>query len=143
MKGYFNDDEATQQKLKDGFYFTGDIGYQDNDGYLYVVNRRSDLIVTGGENVNPIEVEEVILKFPKVKEVCVFGIDDEKWGQKVATAIVPKQNQQFKIDELKNFMRDKIASFKIPKEIYFVDELPKTELGKIKRETIREILNLT
>ena len=97
------------------------------------------MIVTGGENVNPIEVEEVILKFSKVKEVCVFGIDDEKWGQKVATAIVPKQNQQFKIDELKNFMRDKIASFKIPKEIYFVEELPKTELGKVRIDLVKSL----
>lgn len=137
MKGYFNNDELTKQKLRDGFYFTGDIGYLDDDGYLHVVNRRSDLIVTGGENVNPLEVEVGILKFPNVKEVCVFGVDDEKWGHKIAAAIVTRTNQKFEIEELKDFLRDKIASFKIPKVIYFVDELPKTELGKVKREEVR------
>ena len=139
MKGYFKDDEATKQKLKDGLYFTGDIGYQDKDGYLYVVNRRSDLVVTGGENVNHVEVEEVIMKFPRVKEVCVFGIDDTKWGQKVAVAIVSKPNEKFSLEDLKDFLKDKIASFKIPKEIYFVEELPKTELGKIKLENLRKL----
>ena len=139
MKGYLNDDEATKQKLKDGFYFTGDIGYQDNDGYLYVVNRRSDLIVTGGENVNPLEVENLILSFPKVKEVCVFGIDDTKWGQRIAAAVVQKPNQKFEADELRNFLRDKTAAFKIPKEIFFVDELPKTELGKVRRDLVKSI----
>jgi o-succinylbenzoate---CoA ligase len=141
MQGYWNGEEATKQKLKNDLYYTGDMGYKDTDGFLYVVNRRSDLIVTGGENVNPIEIEEMILKYPKVKEVCVFGIDDAKWGQNIAAAIVPKPNEKFSLEDLKDFLKDKIASFKIPKEIYFVDELPKTELGKIKRETIREILN--
>ena len=139
MKVYLYDDETTKQKLRNGLYFTGDIGYKDEDEYLYVVNRRSDLIVSGGENVNPAEVEEAIMKFPKVKEVCAFGIDDVTWGQKIAAAIVPKQNQQFKIDELKDFMKDKIASFKIPKGIYFVDELPRTELGKVRKEFITKL----
>lgn len=138
MKGYLNDEETTKQKLKSGLYYTGDVGYKDEDGYLYVVNRRSDLIVTGGENVNPSEVEGAILKNPKVKEVCVFGIDDEKWGQKIAAAVVSNRNQKFTLEELRDFMKDKIAAFKIPKKIFFVDELPKTELGKIKRESVKK-----
>jgi O-succinylbenzoic acid--CoA ligase len=140
MKRYLNDDESTKQKFKDGLYFTGDIGYKDDDGFLYVLNRRSDLIVTGGENVNPYEIEKVILEFSKVNEVCVFGIDDEKWGQRIAAAIVTKPHQQFTLEELKYFMKDKIAAFKIPKEIYFVDELPKTQLGKILRENLKKLL---
>lgn len=138
MKGYLNDEAATQQKIKNSLYLTGDIGYKDEDGYLYVVNRRSDLIVTGGENVNPVEVENLILGFPKVKEVCVFGIDDEKWGQKIAATIVPNHKHKFDIEELKDFLRNKTAAFKIPKEIFFVDESPKTELGKIKRESVKK-----
>jgi O-succinylbenzoic acid--CoA ligase len=141
MKGYLNDEEATKQKLKNNLYYTGDMGFKDTDGFLYVVNRRSDLIVTGGENVNPIEVEAMILNFPKVKEVCVFGIDDVKWGQRIAAVIVSKQKQQFKIEELKDFLQDKIASFKIPKEIFFVDELPKTELGKVRRDNIKKLIS--
>ena len=72
---------STNKKVREDLYFTGDYGYKDSEGYLYVVNRRSDLIVTGGENVNPVEVEEIISKYPKVNEVCVFGIDDATWGQ--------------------------------------------------------------
>ena len=139
MKGYWNDKVTTIKKLFKGFYFTGDYGYKDSEGYIYVVNRRSDLIVTGGENVNPAELEEMIMKFLKVKEVCVFEIDDIYWGQKIAAAIVSKSDEKFEIDELKDFLKDKIASFKIPKEIYFVDEFPKTELGKIKRESLKKL----
>lgn len=142
MKGYLHDLSTTKQKLKSGLYFTGDIGYKDQDGYLFILNRRNDLIVTGGENVNPNEVEKIILKFPNVKEVCVFGIDDEKWGQKVAAAIVTNPYQKFELEELKDFMKDKIAAFKIPKEIYFVDELPKTELGKVRPAEIKNLLGL-
>lgn len=141
MSGYLNDEDTTKLKLKNSLYFTGDFGYKDEDGFLYIVNRRSDLIVTGGENVNPLEVENLILSFPKVKEVCVFGIDDTKWGQRMAAAVVQKPNHKFESDELRNFLRDKTAAFKIPKEIFFVDDLPKTELGKIKRETVRGILS--
>ncbi len=137
MKGYLNDDKTTKQNLKNGLYYTGDIGYKDEDGYLYVVNRRTDLIVTGGENVALAEVEKMILNFPKVKEVFVFGIDDEKWGQKIAAAIVPKRDQNFDLKELKTFLKNKIAAFKIPKEIFFVDELPKTEMGKVKRKNVK------
>jgi O-succinylbenzoic acid--CoA ligase len=140
MKRYLNDDESTKQRFKDGLYFTGDIGYKDDDGFLYVLNRRSDLIVTGGENVNPSEIEKVILEFSKVKEVCVFATDDEKWGQKITAAIVTKPHQQFTLEELKYFLKDKIAAFKIPKEIFFVDELPKTQLGKILHENLKKLL---
>jgi O-succinylbenzoic acid--CoA ligase len=142
MKGYGNDETATKQKLKNGLYFTGDFGYKDEDGYLYVINRRSDLIVTGGENVNPVEVENIILSFPKVNEVCVFGIDDIKWGQKIVAAIVSESSQKFNLDELKDFLEHKIAPFKIPKEIFFVDELPKTELGKVRLTDVKNLLQL-
>ncbi len=117
------------------------IGYKDSEGYLYVVNRRSDLIVTGGENVNPLEVEKIISKYPKVREVCVVGIDDEIWGQKIVAAIVPKPKSEFSLQELKVFLKDKLASFKIPKEIFFLNELPKTELGKIKRERVKNMFS--
>lgn len=139
IKGYWNDEVTTNKKLFNGFYFTGDYGYKDSEGYIYVVNRRSDLIVTGGENVNPAEVEEMIMKFSKVKEVCVFGIDDVTWGQKIAAVIAPQVNEEFEIEELEDFLKNKIASFKIPKQIFFVDELPKTELGKIKRESLKKL----
>jgi len=139
MKNYFNDVDTTNKKLRNDLYFTGDYGYKDSEGYLYVVNRRSDMIVTGGENVNPVEVEEMVMKFSKVKEVCVLGIDDAAWGQVIIAAIVPRLSNEFTLEELKNFLKDKIASFKIPKEIFFVNELPKTELGKVRRELVKEM----
>jgi o-succinylbenzoate---CoA ligase len=139
MKSYLNDETAINNKSVDGVYFTGDFGYKDSEGYLYLTNKRSDFIVTGGENINQIEVEEAILKFPNVKEACVFGINDVQWGQKVVAAIVTMRESRFTLDELKEFLKDKIASFKIPKLIYFVDELPKTELGKVKRESVRKL----
>lgn len=141
MKGYWKDIETTNQRLKNNLYLTGDIGYKDKDGYLYLVNRRTDLIVSGGENVNPIEVENAITRFHKVKDVCVFGINDVTWGQRVVAAVVPNSNEKFSLSELKIFLRKKLAQFKIPKEIYFVDELPKTELGKIKREEVRKLFS--
>ena len=128
-------------KLHNGLYFTEDYGYKDSEGYLYVVNRRTDLIVTGGENVNPLEVEKIISKYPKVREVCVVGIDDEIWGQKIVAVIVPKPKSEFSLQELKVFLKDKLASFKIPKEIFFLNELPKTELGKIKRERVKNMFS--
>lgn len=141
MKGYWKDNETADQRIKNNSYLTGDIGYKDEDGYLYLINRRTDLIVSGGENVNPTEVENAIKCFPKVKDVCVFGINDVTWGQRVAAAIVPNSNQKFSLVELKKFLGQFIAQFKIPKEIYFVDELPKTELGKIKREEVRNLFS--
>ena len=140
MKRYFNSEAETKNKLVNGVYFTGDIGYKDSEGYIHVVNRRSNLIVTGGENVNPTEVEEMIMNFSKVKEVCVFGTDDIYWGQKVVVAIVSTSSQKFSLNDLRDFLKDKIASFKIPKEIYFVDELSKTELGKVRREAVKKML---
>lgn len=139
MKGYLNDEVSTNKKLFNGLYLTGDYGYKDSEGYLYAVNRRSDMIVTGGENVNPSEVEAVIKQFSKVKEVCVFGIDDVTWGQKVIAAIVPKSSEKFEIEELNDFLKNKIASFKIPKQIFFVNELPKTELGKVRRDLVKSL----
>lgn len=139
FKGYWNDEIATRNKLFNGLYFSGDYGCKDSDGYLYIINRRSDMIVTGGENVNPHEVEKTILQFSLVKEVCVLGIEDVTWGQKVVAVIVPKLKEEFVFDDLREFLKDKIASFKIPKEIFFMDELPKTELGKIKRENLRKL----
>lgn len=141
MKGYWKDNETTAQRIKNDSYLTGDIGYKDEDGYLYLVNRRTDLIVSGGENVNPTEVENAIMCFPKVKDVCVFGISDGTWGQRVAAAIVPNSDEKFSLTELKIFLGQKIAQFKIPKEIHFVDELPKTELSKIKREEVRKLFS--
>ncbi|MGE5806799.1 MAG: o-succinylbenzoate--CoA ligase [Ignavibacteria bacterium] len=141
MKGYYNNKEETSLKLKDGIFYSGDIGYIDQDGYLYIEAKRNDLIVSGGENINPAEVEKEISAHPKVNEAAVVGIEDKEWGQAVSAAIVVRQEENLSEDELKNFLKYRIASFKIPKKVVFLNELPKTELGKVQKEKVREFFN--
>ncbi len=138
MKGYLNNNDETNKKLKNDFYYTGDIGYLDENGYLHVQARRNDLIVTGGENVNPVEVENELLKHPSIQEACVFEIANNEWGQLVAAAIVTNNNLD--IEEIKKILRKSLAGYKIPQKYFFVDELPKTSLGKVKKEELKKIL---
>ncbi|WP_337866005.1 o-succinylbenzoate--CoA ligase [Ignavibacterium sp.] len=139
FKSYLKDDKATNDKLRNNLYFSGDLGMLDEEGYLFFEARRTDLIVSGGENVNPFEVESALLKIESISEACVFPIQDEKWGQIVAAALVVKKN----IDEevIKSELKKNLAAFKIPKKFFFVDKLPKTSLGKIEREKVREMFN--
>ncbi|MGQ9798111.1 MAG: o-succinylbenzoate--CoA ligase [Ignavibacterium sp.] len=139
FKNYLNDEQARNEKIKNDFYHSGDLGKIDENEYLYVEARRTDLIVTGGENVNPTEVENELLKIPAIKEACVFPIQDEYWGQIAAAALITDGiiDEEYLKDELKK----NLAAFKIPKKFFFVDELPKTSLGKIEREKIRKMFS--
>lgn len=139
MKGYLFNQEETKVKLSDGFYYTGDIGYIDEEGYLFVEARRSDLIITGGENVNPIEVEKHLNNIKEISESCVFPFEDTEWGQKISAAVVI--NKKISEEKIKEILKKKIASYKIPKLFFFVDNLPKTSLDKIKRQEIKEKFN--
>ncbi len=139
FKEYYNDRLTTEDKLKNGWYYTGDYGWLDSEGYLHVEARREDLIITGGENVSAYEVEFAIKSHPKIIDSFVFAIKDETWGQMVCAAVVSKQMNE---EEIKNFLKKKIAGYKIPKRFYFVDEIPKSELGKVKRTELFKKLNL-
>ena len=139
MKGYYKSNSGTKIKLKKDLFATGDIGYLDEEGFLFVEAKRSDLIVSGGENIYPAEIEKIILIHKDVKEVCVIGIKDKTWGQVVSAVIVLKKNTKLSAGELKIFLKDKLAGYKIPKKILFVDELPKTELGKVMREAVKKL----
>jgi acyl-CoA synthetase (AMP-forming)/AMP-acid ligase II len=139
FKGYLNNEIETKKKLTAETYYTGDIGSLDDESYLFVQARRSDLIVTGGENVNPMEVEKYILQSEKIKDCCVIGIEDKIWGQIVAAAIVSK-DRTISEESVKNFLRKKLAGFKIPKRILFVDYLPRTSLGKVEKEKIKALM---
>ena len=136
MKGYLNNPEGT----KDAFWGrdwlrTGDIGRQDANGYLYIVDRLKELIITGGENVYPGEVEEALYTKPEVQECAVVGLPDREWGEKVAAFIVPKPGQTIVPDDVKSFLKTKLSSFKVPKEYIVVEDMPKSPAGKIlKRE---------
>ena len=135
---YLGDEKETSSKLINGFYHSGDLGFVDVDGYLFIEARRNDLIVTGGENVNPIEVEKAILHIVGIRDVCVFAKQDKTWGQIVACAIVKEDNF---INEkmIKETLKQKLTGYKIPKQFFFTDKLPRTSLGKLEREKIKKM----
>ncbi len=140
-KGYINNIEETKKKFSNGLYYTGDFGLLDNDEFLYVQARRNDLIISGGENVNPLEIENELIKHPLILEAAVFGLMDREWGQIIAAAIVSDNNIIIPLENIKLFLNNRLSSFKHPKRIFFVSELPKTELGKVRKEKLRNMFN--
>ena len=136
--GYLNNPDATAQALRDGWLHTGDTGYLDNDNYLYVLDRRDDLIVSGGENVYPTEVEEALCAHPAVLEAAVISLPDEEWGARVAAAVALRDGATADVNELTAFCRRRLAAYKTPREIRFVDELPRNAAGKLLRRTVRD-----
>ncbi|WP_110943463.1 long-chain-fatty-acid--CoA ligase [Virgibacillus senegalensis] len=138
MKGYWNREEETEQVLRDGWLLTGDIGYMDERGYFYVVDRKKDMIIAGGYNIYPREVEEVLYEFPGVQEVVIAGIPDEYRGETVKAYIVPRQGVELEEKELDQFCRKRLAAYKVPRIYEFREELPKTAVGKILRRKLVE-----
>ena len=139
MRGYWNNTEETKSAFRNGFFRTGDVGYQDANGYFYILDRLKDMIVTGGENVYSGEVEAVIYTHPAVREVAVFGIPDPKWGELVMACVVLKPGKTLSADELIAYCRRSLANYKIPRRIEFLDtELPKSGSGKILKKVLRE-----
>lgn len=134
-EGYHNKPEATAERFRDGWVSCDDLARQDEEGYYYIVDRKSDMIVSGGSNVYPAEVENVLYKHPKVLEAAVFSVPDPVWQETVKACIVLKLGTEATEDEIKEFCRGKIANYKAPKIVAFVAEMPKTASGKIlKRE---------
>ncbi len=139
MNGYLNSPEATKAAFWDGGWFrTGDIGQLDDDGYLYIVDRIKDMIITGGENVYPREVEEVLHTMPEVQECAVAGLPDREWGEKVTAFIIPKPGKEIDQKAMKNFLKERLSPFKVPKEYRIVDDLPKSSTGKILKRELRK-----
>jgi acyl-CoA synthetase (AMP-forming)/AMP-acid ligase II len=139
MRGYWNDTEETTRAFRDGLFRTGDVGYQDADGYLYILDRLKDMIVTGGENVYSGEVEAVIYEHPSVREAAVFGIPDPQWGELVMACVVLKPGKALSVDDLITHCRRSLANYKIPRRVEFSEtELPKSGSGKILKRILRE-----
>jgi O-succinylbenzoic acid--CoA ligase len=139
MKGYYNDDEKIEDYFEDEFYLTGDMGYLDTEGYLYLEARKKDMIITGGENVNPNEVEDRIMEHPDISDAAVFPLKDDEWGEIVAAAIVMSDSKtNISLEEIEKFLKDNIAGFKMPRKLFYEKELPKNELGKITRRILSE-----
>src|SRR3954452_11010586 len=135
MKGYWNKDEATEEVMRGGWFHTGDVATMDEEGYFFIVDRKKDLIIRGGYNVYPREIEEAFYEHPAVREVAVVGVPHESMGEEVGAAVALKEGQDASADELKQFMKERVAAYKYPRIIWFVDELPKGPTGKIlKRE---------
>ncbi len=135
MKGYLNRPDETRSAFRDEWLRSGDIGVIDEKGYLYIVDRLKDMIITGGENVYPREIEEILYTRPEVEECAVIGLPDREYGERVTAFIIPKQGRQLDPAGLKSFLKTKLSPFKVPKEFISVDELPKSPAGKIlKRE---------
>lgn len=139
MSGYWNDEAKTRQAVHGGWLKTGDMGYFDGEGFLYIVDRRNDMIVTGGENVFPTEVEGVLYEDSAIQEVAVFGIPDAKWVEAVVAAVVLKPGSQATSEQILKRLKEKVASYKCPKEIYIVEQLPKSAVGKVLRKDLKHI----
>jgi len=136
--GYWNLKQETEQAFSNGWLRTGDLAVVDTEGYVNIVDRKKDMIVTGGENVYSTEVENVLYMHPKVLEAAVFSVPDEKWGEAVSAAVVLKENESATEIEIIRFCKLHQASYKAPKSIVFLDELPKTGSGKIYKKALRD-----
>jgi long-chain acyl-CoA synthetase len=144
MKGYLHNPEATRGALwEDGWLHTGDVGILDSRGFVYIVDRLKDLIITGGENVYPREVEEVLYTRPEIEDCAVIGVPDREWGEKVVAFMIPRKGQRVERSELKGFLKSRLSSFKVPREYILVEELPKSPQGKILRKEVRKIYGNT
>ena len=141
MTGYLNDSEKTAEAFEFGWFHSGDLGRFDKDGYLYVVDRKKDMIKTGGENVASREVEEVLYQYPGVEEVAVVGLPDPKWIEIVAAVIVPKKDASFNEKEIIAHCKEKLAGFKCPKKVVILEKLPKNPSGKILKRELKEKFN--
>ncbi len=138
MKGYLNNPEGTRTAFWEGEWFrSGDIGVFDDDGYLHLVDRLKDMVITGGENVYPREVEEVLYQHPAVEECAVIGLPSPEWGEQVTAVIVPKPGETIDAEALKSFLKFRLSPFKVPKEYISVEELPKSPAGKLLKRELR------
>lgn len=137
MTGYHNRPEETEEALKNGWFHTGDLGYVDEDGFFFIVDRKKDLVIRGGYNVYPREIEEVLYEHPAVAEVAVVGKPDPRLGEEVVAVVVARPGQKADADELISFSKSRLAAYKYPREVRFVDELPKGPTGKILKKDLK------
>ena len=140
MKGYWRNPDATAQALRNGWLYTGDIGYFDAEGYLFITDRSKDVIITGGYNVYPREIEEILYQHNAVREASVFGVVDSKWGERIVAALALREGQSLTVDELIQYCRRHLAGYKKPSDVHFLSELPKSGYGKILKRELRQLL---
>jgi acyl-CoA synthetase (AMP-forming)/AMP-acid ligase II len=138
MRGYWNRPEDSAAALRGGWMHTGDAGYLDEEGYLYIQDRVKDMIVSGGENVYPREIEEVLFQHPGVADAAVIGVPDPKWGETVKAIVIRKEGSTVSAEELLAFCRDRLGGYKQPRSVDFLDALPRNPSGKVLKKDLRE-----
>jgi fatty-acyl-CoA synthase len=139
FSGYWNNEQATKETWKDGWLHTGDLAKRDEQGFYYIVGRKKDMIITGGENVYPLEVEHWIAEHPSIDEVAVIGLPDEKWGEMVAAFVVLKPGFTFNEEDMKDYCKMKLGNYKVPKQFTVLETLPKTHVGKIDKKELKSM----
>ena len=143
MLGYWNAPEATAAVLVDGWFHTGDMGHQDDEGFLFVDGRSKEMIISGGENIYPAEIENLLIESPDIAEASVIGRSDERWGEIVVAVVVPKADTTLTSEQVLKLLDGRIARYKHPKEVVVVNQLPKTALGKVRKEDVRKMVART
>jgi long-chain acyl-CoA synthetase len=138
MLGYYKNQEETQKTIVDGWLYTGDIGYADENGYFYITDRKKELIIVGGFNVFPREIDELIYKHPKVKEGISVGLPDPCKGERIKVYIILKEGETATPEEFNAYFKERLTPYKVPSEVEFRTELPKSMIGKILRRALRE-----
>ncbi len=139
MTGYWKDEEKTAKTIdKDGWVHTNDMGYRDEDGYFFLAGRVTDMIKRGGELIAPEEVEMVLRTHPKIDEVAVIGVPDEEWGEQPRAIVVLKKGETTTADEISEYARARLSSFKRPRTVVFVDSLPRNPMGKVLKRELRQ-----
>jgi fatty-acyl-CoA synthase len=140
--GYWNRPEATAEVFdEDGWFRTGDVGVRDADGFYYVVDRVKDMVITGGENVYPTEVENVLYSHPAVLEAAVIGLPDEKWGEAVTAVVVTRPGRSLTLEEMRSFVSERLARYKVPQRLHVLDDLPRNPTGKVLKVQLRDDLS--
>jgi long-chain acyl-CoA synthetase len=137
MKGYYKRPDATAEAFKSGWFHTGDLGYRDEDGFYFIVDRKKDLVIRGGYNVYPREIEEVLFEHPAVAEAAVIGKPDPKLGEEVVAVVALKPGAVAEPAEIQAWCKERLAAYKYPREVRIVDELPKGPTGKILKKELR------
>jgi acyl-CoA synthetase (AMP-forming)/AMP-acid ligase II len=140
--GYWRKPRDTESVFVSGWFRTGDLGKKDEDGYYYVTDRLKHIIISGGENISPKEIESVINQHPRVFESCVVGISDEKWGEKVVAAVVSKPDAILEVKEIQDHCKKHLLDWKCPKEVFFLKELPRNKMGKVMKEEVLRMVSL-
>jgi acyl-CoA synthetase (AMP-forming)/AMP-acid ligase II len=138
MTEYYNDPQANAEAFRGGWFHSGDLMRQDEEGFFYVVDRKKDMIVSGGENIYPAEVEEILYRHPKILEAAVIGVHDEQWGESVKAIVVIKPGETLTEEEVIEFCKEHLASYKKPRSVDFIDSLPRNPAMKVLKTVLRE-----